>query len=118
MEDFSVDYNIVTTELNGAGFFSYNDFEGIKYITTPIGVKNTNEQGVNYLYIDEETIRKFSNNKIDWNFPNPTFVNSLAKLLKNFDNFTCEINEEHNEHFNIKITDTSNTYNYCFTKNE
>ena len=33
MEDFSVDYNIVTTELNGAGFFSYNDFEGIKYIT-------------------------------------------------------------------------------------
>ena len=118
MEDFSIDYNIVTTELNGAGFFSYNDFEGIKYITTPIGVKSTNKQGVNYLYIDEETIRQFSNNKIDWNFPNPTFVNSLAKLLKNFDNFTCEINEEHNEHFNIKITDTSNTYNYCFTKNE
>ena len=118
MEDFSEFYNIQTTDLSGIGFFSHNDFEGIKYITTPIGYESINEEGVNYIYIDEETIREFSNNKSDWNFPHPNFVKSLSNFLKSFNSFTCELKKENAEYFNIKITDSSNTYNYCFINYE
>ena len=90
----------------------------MRYITQSIADKNINELGAGYSYINEDTISMYSTNREDWNFPNPNFVNSLSDLLKNFNQFSCEVEIANSENFNIQITDDSSTYSYCFDLNE
>ena len=118
IEDLTIDYNISIEDLSIAGFFSHNNYEGLRYITQSIADKNINELGAGYSYITEDTIAMYSTNRENWDFPNPNFVNSLSDLLKNFNQFSCEVEIANSENFNIQITDDSSTYSYCFDLNE
>lgn len=118
MEDLTIDYNISIKKLTITEFFSHNNFQGLVYITKPISKNNINELGSNYKFISEKTISIYSENREDWDFPNPKFVNSLSDLLKNFNQFSCDIESAKPGYLNIKITDNSNTYSYCFNDYE
>ncbi len=118
IEDLTINYNLSTEDLSITGYFSHNDFEGLRYITQPIALENTNKMGVNYIYISENTIIEYSKNREGWNFPNPNLVNSLSSLLKNFFIFSCNLETIDSESFNIQITDNSSTNNYCFDIDE
>lgn len=118
IEDLTIDYNISIENLSIAGYFSHNNYEGLRYITQPIADKNINELGIGYSYITEDTISMYSTNRENWDFPNPNFVNSLSDLLKNFNQFSCKVEIANSENLNIQITDDLGTYSYCFDLNE
>ena len=118
LEDLTIDYKLSIKSLSVPGFFYHNDFEGLKYITLPIANKKNNIKGVEYLYVSKSTIIEYSNSKEDWSFPNPNIVNSLSGLLKNFNSFSCTLEEATSDSFNLFIKDESNNHIYCFYTNE
>lgn len=118
IEDLTIDFNISIEDLSIAGYFSHNNYEGLRYITQPIADKKINEIGTSYSYITEDTISMYSTKRENWDFPHPNLVNSLSDLLKNFNQFTCKVETANSENLNIQITDDLSTYSYCFDSNE